>query len=692
MADIERTIEETLKRALACHQAGDLAQAETLYEAVRHIQPRHFDALHLLGVIAVQRLRYEEGRAFITQALHVNPMSASAHSNLGAALSGMAEYDAALRSNSTALAIAPSSVAVLVSLSDALGRLDRPMDALKNYDRALAIKPGHTSALVGKGGGLLAIKRHDHAIRMFDRALALDPGLADAWNGRGNAIAPLKQPKQALVSFDRALAIDPTGASAWNNRANALKDLQPQQGAVVSYRRALALSPGVSSYWSNLGDLVRLGGAITVALTMLERALVLQPTDPIALSNYGLTLIAAERLPAAFAAFRRAIALEPASCTLLANLADPFYYSGDAIGMRQVLKRALSIAADVPRVEFMLGISFMLTSELDRAWHFYERRFAPTGSVVRRPFHQRWWDGRHPVAGKLLVWAEQGFGDELIFSSMLPALVGADLDVVVEVDPRLVSIFARSLPSLEFVARRTPPAPRLLEADIVAQIAMGSLAKLVRPTLASFSRVGGFLVPDPELRKRYKARLAGCGSGLKVGIAWRSGLKDVGSRRFHTELLEWGPILSTAGVQFVNLQYGDCQAEREAAETQFGIAIQAFSEIDLFNDIEGALGLSSSLDLVISTGTSAYTMAAAAGIETWLLALHNDYFMLGRDDMPWFHLTRGFKRRPGESWSHAIELVGHALRERVDANRSLSLAADRPVHDLRPFVDRSRAG
>jgi hypothetical protein len=138
------------------------------------------------------------------------------------------------------------------------------------------------------------------------------------------------------------------------------------------------------------------------------------------------------------------------------------------------------------------------------------------------------------------------------------------------------------------------------------------------------------------------------------------------ARHCHTELGEWGPILSTAGVVLVNLQYDECSAELAEAARAFGVQIHRMPGLDLFNDLDGTLALSAALDLVISTGTSAYAFPAVAGVETWLLRPRDDYpHSLGQDHYPWFPQTRGFVRVLGEDWERVMMETAAALRERM---------------------------
>ena len=652
------------EHALAAHRDGNLPEAALRYRTILCSDPSHFDALHLLGVVDLQRGDHRRAEALIARAMKIHSGSPSAHFHRGAVLASRAQIGEADNSYRRAVVLAPDYAEAFIERGKGLARQDRRDEALKSYGRALALRPTSTPAWIERGNLLAVMGRREEAIAGYRRAVSIDPAKPGALSNLGNILAAAGRLDQALTSYDRALRVAPDHVDALNNRGNALKDLGRGPEAMASYRRALALAPDGAGRWGNAGELMRTGGAEELALAFARRAVALDPADPRHHDNHGFALDAVDRHLAALAAMRRAIALDPLDPRYTANPADPLLNLGDLEGVHRALRRALAIAANFSRAYFILAAHYMLKGQLPAAWHHYERRFEPPAGLPSRPFDLPTWDGGR-LNGKLLVWGEQGLGDELIFGSMLPDLAASGAQVVVEIDRRLQPIFARALPSLEFVGREDPPAPRLRASDIVAQVAMASLARFLRPSSDSFKRTKAYLTADRRQLDRAKTWLSGLGPGPKVGIAWRSARRTTAILRIHTDLVEWGPILATPGVHFVNMQYGEFNDELDAAEKTFGVTIHRHHGIDLFNDIEGVLGLASGLDLMISTGTTAYTPGAAAGVETWLLYPHSDYYFLGQDHMPWFERTRGFLRRPGETWDRAIGQLARALRDRA---------------------------
>ena len=168
-------LQAKFKQGVALHQQGKFAEAERIYGEVLRQQPNHFDALHLLGVIAAQTRRTERAVELIRKAIGLNAKVAVAHSNLG----------------------------------NALRDLKRPADALASYDKAIALKPDFAEAYNNRGNALLDLKRPADALASYDKAIALKPDYAEAYNNRGNALLDLNRPDDALASYDKAIALKP---------------------------------------------------------------------------------------------------------------------------------------------------------------------------------------------------------------------------------------------------------------------------------------------------------------------------------------------------------------------------------------------------------------------------------------------------------------------------------------------------
>jgi tetratricopeptide (TPR) repeat protein len=273
----KNTAAAALQEAIALHQSGRLAGAEKIYRQVLAIEPDHFDALHLLGVIFAQSGKYAEADEQIGAALKLNPNHVNALTNRGNAQLSLARFDDALASYDRALALQPDSVDVSLNRGNALHALGRYGEALVSYDRMLTLQPRHGEALVNRGVTLLALERFADALASCDRALALDASFAEALFNRGLALHRMKRFEDALASYDRALAVRPDYEQANYNRANTLLALGRCEAALPSYDRAIALRPAHAEAHLNRGVALEKLMRFDAALASFARATALRP-------------------------------------------------------------------------------------------------------------------------------------------------------------------------------------------------------------------------------------------------------------------------------------------------------------------------------------------------------------------------------------------------------------------------------
>ncbi len=230
--------------AFARHQAGELAEAEALYEQLLTTRPDHVDGLHLLGALALQQGRTQEAVSLIGEAVRLDPDAPFAQRNFGFALGQLNRLDEALTACEAAIRLKPDFAEAMQDRIDLLTRLERPTDLLTAIDAALALNPDDGALHNSRGNVLCQLKRPGEAVAAYERAMALEPGSPEPPNNLGNALTLLDRPAEALPAYDRALAIDPGHLGPHNNRANALNELGRPLEALAGYDAALSLSPG----------------------------------------------------------------------------------------------------------------------------------------------------------------------------------------------------------------------------------------------------------------------------------------------------------------------------------------------------------------------------------------------------------------------------------------------------------------
>ena len=237
------------QQALAAHQAGNLAAAETLYGQLLAGKPGHPQVTYLLGALRARQGRTAEAVELLEAALAAQPDSPAILLHLGNALQDLNRFEAALEKYDRALAIKPGYGDAANNRGNALAALGRLDAALASFDAALEVQPGDAGAWYNRGVALQKALRVQEAIAAFDRALVLRPDMAEGWNNKGSALLMQKRAADALPAFDRALALQPQNSQFRMNRATALQFLKRYGEALADYDRVMSGDPDFPNAW-----------------------------------------------------------------------------------------------------------------------------------------------------------------------------------------------------------------------------------------------------------------------------------------------------------------------------------------------------------------------------------------------------------------------------------------------------------
>ncbi|MGB7178704.1 MAG: tetratricopeptide repeat protein [Xanthobacteraceae bacterium] len=307
--------QQILARAVAAHQAGNIAQAEFLYKMVLQADKKQFDALHMLGLIEAQRGNFPAGLARITDALRVRPNALEALINLGRIQSELGDPAAAVATYKKALAADPKSALAHSNLSILLRRQGQSDEALSHCDKALQILPDYADGWNNRGNALFDLSRVEEALTDYNKAVALAPNHAYAHLGRGNVFGALERRDDALAAYDRSLAINPNLVEALLARGEVLRQLGRDDETLTAFDRARQLKPDSAEAWLGCGNALIALRRHDEAFGAYDRALALMPDLPAAWLGRGNVFLEFKRFAEAFAAYDRALNLDPELAT-----------------------------------------------------------------------------------------------------------------------------------------------------------------------------------------------------------------------------------------------------------------------------------------------------------------------------------------------------------------------------------------
>ena len=331
--------------------------------------------------------------------------------------------------------------------------------------------------------------------------------------------------------------------------------------------------------------------------------------------------------------------------------------------------KAIGINPEYAEAHNNLGLALLLKGDFVQGWSEYEWRLKCSAFEIHdRNFPQPCWEGSDINKKFMLIWGEQGVGDQIMFASLLSRFQQQAQRVFVEIQRRLVPLFKRSFPEVSFFSIQDPPNSRLLDRSIHYQLPMGSLAQWLLPNEESFPKSYSYLKANADNTRKLKAKYQQLANGkLLIGISWQSVNKYIGKPK-STSLIQWRDLLSQKGCFFVNLQYSDVKIEIDAFTNQTGLSIYRDEDIDSLKSLDDFASQVAALDLVISIDNSTVHVAGALGRSVWtLLQYAPDWrWQLDRSDTPWYPSMTLYRQPVLGDWDAVFQRVQGDLQRFVE--------------------------
>jgi tetratricopeptide (TPR) repeat protein len=460
-----------------------------------------------------------------------------------------------------------------------------------------------------------------------DRALQLQPDLPEAHCNMGLILAQLGDEAGALRLLERALQLDPSLEEAHVNRALLLSRMLCVEPALMAWAEVLRRNPRcVEAHAAKSALLMRLGRHAE-AQTSLDAA-------------------GALGLDAAALKLNRAL--------LEGDVGDPDR------AVRAL--HALRGQADNADIEWGLALIHLARGDFASGWPLYEARLTKSFDSPRRAYGLPAWQGEPLQEGALLVMAEQGLGDEIMFASCYPDVIERAPRCVIECDPRLATLFERSFPGCRVKGVPRSNDQRWLQnhPELRCQIHAGSLPGLFRERESLFPRHAGYLRPDPRRVEYWRGRLAGLGKAMKVGIAWSGGLAHTRRTLRCVPLAELAALHGSQRV-FISLQHDDDGSGLARLKELSGARVHAFPEA--LRDLDECAALLRALDVVVTACSSIAHFGGAVGTPTWVLTprVAEWRYLRSGETLPWYPSVRLFRQGQDGNWSAVVTRVKEAL-------------------------------
>ncbi len=506
-------------------------------------------------------------------------------------------------------------------------------DAQRHLAKVIKLDSTNDEALHLLGMVHYNLGEFDEAESLVRRSLALQPETAEALNNLGNILLEKNDLAEAVKSYGEAIRLNPKFARAYNNLGTAFQKLDRPQDAINCYNVALDLEPDYSLARRNKASLLWTLGATREAELLVNEALAgQQKNDPDALNNLGLTYLANHKY----------------------SEAESAYMQG------------LSIAPEHQEIRWNLSLLQLQKGEYESGWSNYDAGFLTRNrNRVQFNLPAPLWCGEELSGKVILLYGEQGIGDEIMFAQFIPAITRAAGKCIVACEPRLATLFQRSFPDAEILSGYSEEllSQAVKQYEVDYQCPAGSSLRYLATSPEAFPGYDRYLHADNKARQKWIERYSNLGGTLNVGISWRGG-KDLQTKISRsTELSQWLNLLAISGANFINLQYGEVTEELATISNEHGSTIYHWNDSNPLQDMDDFAAQISALDLVISSDNSTVHMSGALGIPTWTLLPYSAEWRWGIDSYNsyWYPSITLFRQREQKQWAPVFREIEQRL-------------------------------
>lgn len=683
MSVVSRHWEEEIRQTLG---RGEIASAAVLCAKWRAEVPASIPARNLSGVVEMQRSNYLTATEFFKSALELDPNHPGSWCNLGLVYRRMGHDFDALDCLKKSAGLAPDHGGIRTNLVFLL-------DALAKYDEIVALLGHRQDELMAEEWWWLAKSYHalgniPQAQEALRRSLDSYPNHAGLWQAHGDLALEIGQDEEAESAYRRTMICSPDDIASKRSLGNLLVKMgRPTEGKVlleqaieglpesaevrVEYAQSMvacgqfldakrvlhdviARWPANAPAYFNLGIVEGEHGSLALGMEYARMAIEMDGAMYLAHNYQGTLLERKNAWREAEEAYRQAITLSPRFAEAHSNLGNLLARELRLDEAERYYREAIRLKPDLVEAHHNLGLLLLLDARFENAWNEYEWRWKTTeGKRHVRAFSKPEWRGENVAGKRLLVHAEQGYGDSIQFVRYMEQLRAQGAEIFFEAPPPL----RRLMETARGIDRLVTQGEPIPEFDF--HIPLLNVPGVVGANLENLPTRIPYLSSTEENRSKWVDRLAALGPGLRVGIAWAGSAKHGNDQFRSIPASELSALAAVEGIHWVSLYKPTPRAQVSVPH-----CLRMITFIDHAKDYADTAALVDLLDLVISVDTSVAHLAGALGKPTWvLLPFAPDWrWLLRQDTSPWYPTARLYRQRSvDEGWEKVLSRVATDL-------------------------------
>lgn len=592
-----------------------------------------------------------------------------------------------------ALILSPAEAPAMDAIAAAFAALGKPAYQANWVWRSWVIDPDDPRRLGRAAKLTFEARKWRHALAANTELLRLRPGVAMVVERLCELYIQTKDRPGGLAFGRSQLVSEPDDPRIWNAIAGLFKSVEAYDETAELWPEIIRRFSYHHSLHYNYALFLDEQNLLEQSARRARASLLLKPDYVYGSNHLSLVEHRLHRLRTAERYARWTLAVDPAYANAYMNLGNFLRAAGNYGPAIECFTRAAQVSQDdhptAASSRYNAGMLKIGIGELEDGFRLIQARWATAEfPSPKRPFRQRIWPGPHAAPGaSLLLYMEQGLGDEVMMSWYLPLVRRGVRRLVVECDHRLTDMFSRTYEGIEFVPAVKSGHPTAHDPDIafkvpsfhVPQYYVAEIKRLIRDNW-DWAHRGGTRFPSrlamaPERADHWRRWLADrFPDRPRIAVSWRSRLRNRDRDRQYLEIDQIASVIPP-GAAVINLQYSSTDdeiAEFQAIGRRRGFDVVTPDGVDLTNDLEDILTILQEVDVAVTPLISLAWMAGAMGCPAYVFRTsseHQIWHQMGTPFLPWVPSLKLFFRNPAEPWEPTVADVRQSLADFLQSHR-----------------------
>ena len=610
-------------------QQGEYLAAKEIYEQLIEHEQNNPKIYHGLSITALKTHDLSGALDYIHQAIALNASDPTFHNTLGNIFIEQKQSLKARNAFIKAVNLNPRNVDFRFNLANCYFMEKNYNLAIEHFEQVLKLNSNHYASLRDLTFSYICVDSPENAYNLALTWNSFYPNSYEALYVKGLTLHLLNKIPEAICSFEQSL--------------NIRQD----------YDEALTA----------LGMCHKINGNLKMAQQYIKKSLEINSDNPKTLYCLATIYIQLGQPILAKELFISALNIDP-------EYIDPICGLGCLELLKHKDEKALSFFEQAMNLDplnaeakVLAATTLLKQEKFESGWKLLTKRVDSYNFKAAIPpknlnYYQPW-DGFPLEKGELLVWGEQGIGDQICFVNLINDIYQYVPKVIGLCDQKLLSLFTRSLPMCEWISDYK----QLEQFNITHHIGMLDIAQFCRQSHEDFPNHVGYLVPDKNkveyFKKKYEKAFP---KKTLIGISWKTSNAESGYLR-NIDLAHWSTLLEKKFVQFINLQYGNIEQDLCSINSKLYNSIFIDTEVDPLNNLDDFAAQMCSLDLVISIDNSTVHFAGALGVPVFnLLSINSDWKWF--KDYPysfWYPSMNIFRQQKQGNWDEVFTQINKTV-------------------------------